>query len=104
MKIIDFCYCEEKDRVYKVSEKEFFDGGNYREYYENMVEGSLDKIWFKFEEVDKNLFVILDGGDIIRLKNGKYVNVCWRGSKCRVWELDNWELEVDLNNMRKWRV
>lgn len=104
MKVIDFCYCEEKDRVYKISEKEFFDGGNYREYYENMVMGSLDEIWFKFEDVDKNLFVILDGGDVIRLKNGKYVNVCWRGSMCRVWEMDNWELEVDLNDMRKWRV
>ena len=104
MKVIDFCYCEEENRVCEISEEEFFGGGNYREYYENMVEGSLDEIWFKFEDVDNKLFVILDGGDIIRLNNGKYVNVCWRGSMCRVWELDNWELEVNLNDMRKWRV
>lgn len=104
MKVIDFCCCEKEDMVYKVSEKEFFDGGSFREYYENMVDGSLDEIWFKFEDVDKKLFVFLDGGDVIRLKNGKYVNVCWRGSMCRVWEVDNCELEVDLNDMRKWRV
>ena len=101
MKVIDFCYCEKEDMVYKISEEEFFDGGSFREYYEEMVYGSLDEIWFKFEDIDKGLFVILDGGDIIRLKNGKYVNVCWRGGMCRIWELDNWELEVDLNDMRK---
>ena len=104
MKVIVFCDCEKEDMVCEVSEKEFFDGGSFREYYENMVDGSLDEIWFKFEDVDKKLFVCLDGGDVIRLKNGKYVNVCWRGSMCRVWELDNWELEVDLNDMRKWKV
>lgn len=100
MKVIDFCYCEEKDKIMNISEEEAFNGGSFGEYYEEMVDGSLDEIWFKFEDVDRSLFVYLDGGDIIRLKNGTYVNVCWRGGMCRVWELDDWELEADLNTMR----
>lgn len=104
MKVIDFCYCEEKDRVCKMEEKEFFEGGSFREYYKDMCRGSLDKIWFKFKDVDVDVFVYLDGGDMIRLKNGEYVNVCWRGDMCRVWVEDDEEFLEELEKYRKVEV
>lgn len=104
MKVIDFCYCEEKDRVCRMEEREFFEEGSFREYYSNMCVGSLDKIWFKFKDVDVDVFVYLDGGEMIRLKSGEYVNVCWRGSMCRVWLEDDEEFLEELEKYRKMEV
>ena len=104
MKVIDFCYVEEKDRVCVKEEREFFEEGSFRNYFRDMCRGSLDKIWFSFKDVDVNVFVYLDGGDMIRLKNGEYVNVCWRGDMCRVWVEDDEEFLEELEKYRKMGV
>lgn len=104
MKIIDLCYVEEENVVSVKEEKEFFEEGSFREYFRNMYRGSLDKIWFKFKDVDVDIFVYLDGGDMIRLKNGEYINVCWRGDMCRVWVEDDEEFLEELEKYRKVEV
>lgn len=104
MKIINLCCCDKNDAVYKVSAREFFkdaEYGNWRGYYESLVEGSNDNVEFEFDEIDRSLFVLDDGGDIIRLKDGRYYEVCWRFGECIVWLVDDFEKEIDLNELRR---
>lgn len=60
-------------------------------YLDSVNFGNLDSMCFELSEIDKNVFIIDDGGELFRLKDGTYINVCWRGDTCRVWEEDNEE-------------
>lgn len=101
MKVLDMCVCDENEMVDKIKVKEFFgEFGciSWREYFECLEEGSLDILSFNYEDIDRSVFVIDDGGELIRLKNGCYVNICWRGDCCRIWfECDDEKIEF-MNN------
>lgn len=104
MKIIDLCCCDRNDAVYSVNARKFFADANYsnwRGYYNSLVEGSRGRINFQYDDIDRSVFVIDDGGDIIRLKDARYFAVCWRFGECAVWEIDDVELEIDLNELRR---
>lgn len=87
VKVLDMLCVDENDMIYKEREDELF--GGWRNYICEIKLGSIDDIDFVYEDVDKSVFIIEDGGELIRLKNGKYVNICWRFSMCRVWYEDD---------------
>ena len=74
---------------------ELFDG--WSSYIQELNKCNLDGIKLSKSEVDLNVFVIDDGGELIRLRNGEYYNVCWRGSLCRVWREDDPKVVKTLN-------
>lgn len=84
MKVIDTIGGE----VIRMSTKDVFEyeGGNWRGYYNSLKQCSLDTIDFNYEDINKQVFVIEDGGEIINLNDGRWMNVSWRGTACRVWE------------------
>ena len=106
MKIIDMCICEEDKKVYKKDARHFMEEWNgWRGYYNALMWGSLDEIWFRFEDIDRSVFIVEDGGDVIRLKSGEYVSVCWRGLHCRVWSMwDDKETTEMYDDYRKREV
>lgn len=103
MKILDLCICDENEMVYAKTEKEFFGyfecDGDWKGYYKNLKAGSLDKISFTLKDVYKDVFVVDDGGELIRLKDGSYMRICWRGCACRVWPEKDEEFTEYLDSM-----
>ena len=100
IKVIDLCVCDECDLLDLVNEKDFWDNmgfDNWLDYYESLCECSLDMIDFNIEDIEKDIFVIDDGGELIRLKSGIYMCICWRGEECRVWRCEDYELIELLN-------
>lgn len=93
MKVLDMGYCNEKDMLSTRSVKDTFiyEGRSWKGYYYKMLFGSLDEINFKYEDIDRRYFIMEDGGELIVLKDGTILNVCWRGDMCRVWEEDDEE-------------
>ena len=106
MKIIDMCICEEGKKVYKEDARRFMEEWKgWRGYYNTLLWGSVDEIWFMFEDIDRSVFIVEDGGEVIRLKSGEYVNVCWRGLRCRVWSMwDDHEATKVYDELRKRKV
>lgn len=88
MKVIDLC-ANEVVRM-KMEDVFEYDGYCWKGFYNKLLDCSLDRINFKYEDIDRNVFVLDDGGDLIRLKDGRYMNVCWRGDVCRVWKEDEY--------------
>lgn len=91
-----------ENRTRKMSAKEFFDfnGGSWRSYYRDLVRGSfLNEVYFQFEEIEKSIAVLEEDGEILKLKNGDWVHVCWRGEQCRIWKEQDEEVcgELDLH-------
>lgn len=108
MKVLDLCK-DFDEQVCEMDEQEFFNDfgsdfwdeqydeddddeelyeiSGWEKYYDEMISGDFrhDK-WFGFEDIDQNVFIMDDGGDLIRLKNGEYVNICWRSHSCRIWK------------------
>ena len=104
MKIIDLCCCDRNEAVYNVNARQFFadtEYGNWRGYYNSLVEGSRDTIEFEFDEIDRRVFIIDDGGEIVRLRDGRYFEICWRFGECAIWLVDDFEKEIDLNELRR---
>lgn len=88
--VIDLCCVNESDMVINASPLEYLEyTDSWESYYEELLDGSLDDVWFDLEDIDQNLFIIDDGGEMIRLKDGTLVNVCFRGDSCHVWEEDD---------------
>ena len=105
MKVLDMCVCDENNMVFKSSVREFFEEfecRSWRDYYNYLKECSLDILSFNYEDIDRSVFVIDDGGELIRLKDGCYVEICWRGDCCRVWfEFDDEKVEFMDNKLGK---
>lgn len=102
MKVYDYC-CDER---FVISVKEFFEVNgcnNWKDYYELLDSCSLyeNEVYFEYEDIDRKVFVIDGGGELIRLKNGDFVNICWRGDVCRVWKEDDIERIEFFNKMLK---
>lgn len=83
MKVLDMCVVDEKDRVYEATEEDMV--GEWDDYIDSINCGNLDEIYLTPEEVDKEVFILLDGGEVIHLKDGAYLNLCWRGCTARAW-------------------
>lgn len=94
--VFDKCIVDDNDAVSKYDPEELF-GASFPEYIEDVNDGNLDHEHFNIEDVDTSVFIIDDGGELFRLKNGTYINVCWRGSYCRVWPEDDQEM-IDIYN------
>lgn len=105
MKIKYYCALdEEENRLTEREESEFFqdfEGGNFKAYYDFVLKYCLypEEVDFKFEEIDTSVYIELDGGEMIRLKTGEYVNICWRYNSCRVWRETNKSTIDWLNNI-----
>ena len=86
--ILDLCCYAESDQITEASEyeEEVLDGMD--ECFKSLHDCSLDKLWFDYKDINQKVFVMDDGGDILLLKDGSLVNVCWRGDQCRVWKED----------------
>lgn len=65
--------------------------GSWKHFYRELLNGSLDEINFDLQDIDQTIIYQTDDGEILRLKDGKYIETCWRGSMCRVWEVDDEE-------------
>lgn len=91
MKVLDLCVIGD-DNVHQVSPASMFEYSQPRSwsgYIADVNDGNLDGEYFELQDVDKRVFIIDDGGELFRLKDGSYWNVCWRGDTCRVWEEDD---------------
>lgn len=82
-KVIDMCAGME-DRVREDYVEDVI--GSWEDYYEELCAGSLDGVDFELEDIDESLFILDDGGEALKLKDGRYMNVCWRGNACHIWE------------------
>lgn len=90
-------YNESIEEVYKDNTKNVFEfnGGNWRRYFNDLVKGDFcDDIDFKFEDIDSSVIVLNDDGEVLRMKDGSYRNVCWRGEQCRVWRSNKDDVQV----------
>lgn len=85
--VLDKCVVNEDNSVYNMTEDELF--GSFEDYIESVNKGNLDGKYFDIGDVDTSVFIIDDGGELFRLKDGTYINVCWRGGQCRVWPEDD---------------
>ena len=91
MKVLDLTIVGD-DNVYQASPADIFEYSDPSSWYGYIVDinvGNLDGIHLTLGEIDRRVFVIDDGGELIRLRDGTYLNVCWRGKRCRVWEEDD---------------
>lgn len=86
--IIDLCIYDENDQMHRASdyEDELLEGMD--KAFDELFVCSLDYVWFERKDINDKVFVIDDGGDLILLKDGTLVNICWRGDQCRVWKED----------------
>ena len=82
---IDLCFIKEEDMVYEANEDNKLD---FKDTIEGIFSGSLDTLWFTKKDIDKRVFIMLDGGEMVLLKDGTLVNACFRGPFCRVWKED----------------
>ena len=87
--VIDLCCVNESDMVQHQSPLDII--GSWVDYYESLCIGSLDGVWFDLDDIDQRLFIIDDGGEMIRLKDGSFVNIVFRGGQCRMFEEDDEE-------------
>lgn len=62
---------------------------------------SYGKLCGHLDEIDDRFYVELDGGNEIRLKNGKWMSVCLDNGDCSVWEEDDEEMIEYLNECVK---
>lgn len=85
--VLDKCVVDENKSVYNMTEDELI--GSFEDYIESVNQGNLDNKHFDIGEVDTSVFIIDDGGELFRLKDGTYINVCWRGGQCRIWPEDD---------------
>lgn len=97
--VFDKCVVDDSKAVSEYEPKELFqyEGGSFLNYIRSVNNGNLDGEYFNPEDVDRSVFIIDDGGELFRLKNGTYINVCWRGGQCRVWPEDDEELIAIYN-------
>ena len=90
--ILDLCVCDEDYKTYTAPENEVFEYNEphtWAGYISSINASNLDGVYFPLSNIDKTIFIIDDGGELFRLKTGAYMNVCWRGSMCRVWVEDD---------------
>ena len=87
VKVLDMQVCDENKMVFMMNSDELFE--DWKSYYNEIKNGYGYKLGFTYRDIDKKVFIIDDGGELIRLKNGKYVNICWRGDMCAVWYEDD---------------
>ena len=103
IKVIDLlCDFDESDLMRLIDEKDFWDSmgcDNWLDYYESLCECSLDMIDFNIDDIEKDVFVIDDGVEIIKLKSECYMCVCWRDEVCRVWKCEDDELVEFVNEL-----
>lgn len=57
----------------------------WKGYWEDIKMGCLDRIGFSYKDIDKKVYVAGDGGELFRLKDGTWMNICWRFGECRIW-------------------
>lgn len=102
IKLLDLCICGE-DNIDIVDSKEMFEeyNGRWDNYIRSVNNCNIDGEWFVLSDVDKNVFILDDGGELFRLKDGYYVTVCWRGDCCRVWYEDDEERIKYFNDKLK---
>ena len=72
--VLDKCVVNEDNSVYNMTEDELF--GSFEDYIESVNKGNLDGKYFDIGDVDTSVFIIDDGGELFRLKDGTYINVC----------------------------
>ena len=85
--VIELNCVNESDMLSNSSPLEFID--SWESYYEELEYGSLDDIWFDLADIDQNVYILDDGGEMIRLKDGTFVNIVFRGDSCHIWEEDD---------------
>lgn len=107
--VLDLCYQDPEIELW--DEEELFGGysdkyeGDIRNisgwdlYIENLNNNNLDGIIFKKADIKLNTFIIDDGGELIKLKNGQYWNICWRYHQCRIW-LEEDEKQIKYLNKK----
>ncbi|MGN1229205.1 MAG: hypothetical protein ACI4T5_06060 [Prevotella sp.] len=54
-------------------------------YWNDMQDGCLDDIEINYDDIDRTVYVAGDGGELFRLKDGTWMNICWRFGQCRIW-------------------
>ncbi len=86
-------YDVDENRVKEVEEKVCFEycGGSWKYVLDEIYENSIDKIEFKRKDVDKRVFVMLEDGCMIRLKDGRWFVACFSILGCRVCKEDEEE-------------
>lgn len=82
--VIELNCVNESDMVSLTSPEEYI--GNWKDYYDSIDYNSMDDVWFDFNDIDQSLFIIDDGGEMIRLKDSTLVNIVFRGDSCRLWK------------------
>lgn len=87
--LIDLCMVNEEDVVEEMDLNQIEE---FNDYIDEVFACSLDPIDFDEFDIDKRFWILEDGGEAIRLKDGRYFETCFRGNMCRVWEADNEEL------------
>lgn len=89
-----------ENEVKEVEEKVLFE--DYENGWESKLDeiftNSIDKIDFKREDVDRSVYVILEDGEMLRLKDGRWFVVCYSILGCKVWEEDE-EFVLEFDKM-----
>lgn len=86
--IINLCSCDEN----KVSKMDLEMEEEFKIELDEIFECSLDELDFEKKDINKKFWILDDGGDMIVLKDGRIINVCFRYGMCRIWEEDDEEL------------
>ena len=88
VKVLDLCVVDENKNVHFSDEKDLFEyeNGKWEDYVAKLNSCNLDNYKLKVDDVDKDVFIIDDGGELIRLKDGSYIEICWRMDLCRMWK------------------
>lgn len=89
--IVDLRYENEEDMVYEADQegRECFEEELDRIFSGSSEDLTFEPLEFERKDVNENVFIIGDGGDLIMLKNGILVNVCFRGCECSTWKEDS---------------
>lgn len=90
------------DPEVEVRDEYELDEDGWEGFYYLIEHGCLDDIKINYEDIDKSVFVTSDGGDLFRLKDGRWMNICCRGLSCHIWEeRDSETLEIISGRLSK---
>ena len=73
--VLDKCVVDDSKAVSKERTEDIL-GGSFEDYIERFNECNLDDFNFDINDIDTSVFIIDDGGELFRTKNGDYINVC----------------------------
>jgi len=76
----------EEEELFDVFVDDEHDEKGWALFIKKLNDGNLDGYRLNKDKIDLTIYFIDDiSGEVIRLRNGIYLNVDWRGDVCRVW-------------------